>query len=268
MRNAYWFAGVLTILVVALAAVAWANPIAGPPASSNETKVVLKTVDVTVDIRKAPAPKLAKPATSATATEPTPPDGKAPAIADWIEADVTCSYDLLCTQSVKSPVTLATGFPVSFMEDPNVKVTSLARTKSFTVEADGKIPDSLTRKTWILVGTDGKTRHYSGYGWNATLQRDVKQTVKIRYSLLLPVRDGASAFTYILRSGSTWPAPIEHETVRVKAAAGLALKPAESADFAPAVQPDGSLVWELKNAIPKEDVHVVIQPDAEPPAKN
>ena len=73
------------------------------------------------------------------------------------------------------------------------------------------------------------------------------------------MQDNGANFTYILRSAADWSGPVVHETVRVKAEKGLDIKAIVAQDGKlKAKEQQGELVWELKNAVPTEDINVDI----------
>lgn len=99
---------------------------------------------------------------------------------------------------------------------------------------------------------------YQGFAWPITVNRGVKHTVSVSYEMLLSVGGNKSSFTYILRSGGSWHGPIGHETVRIRGDTGLELYPKEKPTLHPVRKDDGSIVWEIRNAVPTEDVWVRI----------
>ncbi|MBI4861089.1 MAG: hypothetical protein HY815_12660 [Candidatus Riflebacteria bacterium] len=174
-----------------------------------------------------------------------------------VEATVDCEFVMLAVESRSPRTTFAMAFPVGYDEDVLSEYTGAARLTAFTVSAGGESP-ALHPRRWEGAGPGGERVHYHGYAWTTTAVRHTPLRITVRYSLLLPVWDDASAFTYILCSAAGWHGPLGRETVLVKARPGLTVRPVQSRG-ARAVGPgDRSYAWDLRNVVPDRNVHVRI----------
>jgi hypothetical protein len=170
-----------------------------------------------------------------------------------VRAVVTCRFELLCVDARYSPVTFAMAFPVATDEDQGVQ------SQDMTVAVNGKPQKSVRPKQWPGgTGADQK-RTYRGYAFPGGISRGARQTVDVSYTVLLPIRDNAARFHYVLRSGAVWYGPIGRETVQVTADKGLSLAAATSPQFRPAKESAGELVWQINRADPTEDVFVAVK---------
>jgi hypothetical protein len=141
---------------------------------------------------------------------------------------------------------------VDFMMALPVVQTNAADVASFRLlklEIDGTPIKKFRQEAWD---------EYQGFVWPIRLYANTNQTVSVSYEVLLSVRDNKSSFTYILKSGAKWSGPIDHETIRIKADKGIGLSPTKSLTLEPNHEAAGSIVWEIKNAVPTEDVSVGI----------
>jgi hypothetical protein len=159
---------------------------------------------------------------------------------------------LSCISARKPRTTFAVAFPIAPSESRGLKVTG------FTASVDGEKLNRFGVNRWNLVDEDGEERSYYGYTWPTTIGRKADQVVTVEYTVLLPVRDNASSFTYVLRSGAAWHGLIGQETIRVTAEPGIHIRPGDSGSLRPAEQADRKIVWEIKDTDPADDVRVAI----------
>jgi hypothetical protein len=173
-----------------------------------------------------------------------------------VRADVTCHFRMECREAkaVETPFTMA--FPIGYDEDPLAPVMSAATCVAFSAQVDGNQPRP-ERRRWEVVGADGTITHYFGYVWGTRMRRHRTAAITVKYSCLLPVINGRSAFTYIRRSAASWYGPLQHETVRVEPRSDLRIKPFGNRQFACRLE-GGNALWEVRNSVPHEDVHVLI----------
>jgi len=169
-----------------------------------------------------------------------------------VVADVQCRFDLVCVQGNQTPQKFTLAFPTSAGDDEGAKDLSLS------AMIDGKRAESVSKKTWSRENADGQEQTYHGYIFPAAIARDEKQTVTIKYARELPIQNDTASFTYILRTGAEWNAPISRETVRIVAESGLKIKPLTSPSLKPARSSEDDLTWELRDAKPTEDIRVAI----------
>jgi hypothetical protein len=174
---------------------------------------------------------------------------------EQLSAKVSCEFVLSSVASKGPRRTFTVAFPISTAADRDLTVTR------FAASIDGSRQVSSTRTKWDLADRDGDETSYSGYIWPMTMGPGDKTTTKVEYSVLLPVRDGASSFTYILSSGAAWHGLVGRETIDIKADAGLRLQADDSGDLRPARQGERHVAWDIRNTDPREDVRVAITLD-------
>jgi hypothetical protein len=168
-----------------------------------------------------------------------------------VVADVACEFTLHCTEASRPVNRFTMAFPYSAEGDRGPRCTS------FSAQVDGARPAFLRDARWSPPES-GPRAEYRGYVWPTSITRGGKQTVRVTYALQLPVRNDTADFTYILRTGASWRRPIGEETVRIKADGGLRIAPARARDLKPTRQTGEELVWELKQFVPTEDIHVTV----------
>jgi hypothetical protein len=172
-----------------------------------------------------------------------------------ILAEVTCNFQLHCIAARLATSRYTMSCPYATEGDRGPKC------KRFSVEIDGKRSGSVREARWSAENGGNKPPEYVGYAWPTAIDRGATQTVTVKYSLLLPVTENTSAFTYILCTGASWRRPIGRETVRVRAESGLQIAPVRSRNLRPTAQTKKDLIWELKDFVPKEDIHVEVTRD-------
>ncbi len=175
-----------------------------------------------------------------------------------ILAEVTCSFQLHCIAARLTTNRYTMSFPYTTEGDRGPKC------QRFSVEIDGKKPGSVSEARWSVENGGNKPTEYLGYKWPTVIGLGATQTVAVKCSLLLPATGNTSDFTYILRTGATWRQPIGRETVRVRAEPGLRIAPVRAHDIRPTAESEKELVWELKDFVPKEDIHVEVTRDGKP----
>jgi len=175
-----------------------------------------------------------------------------------IVADLTCNFQLHCITARLATSRYTMAFPYSAEGDRGPKC------QRFSVEIDGAKIRSPDEARWLGDNGDKKPPQYVGYSWPTAIERGANQTVTVKCSLLLPVTGNTADFTYILCTGAGWRRPIGRETVRVRAESGLQIASVRSGNIRPAAQTEKELVWELKDFVPKEDIHVEVTRDGKP----
>ena len=180
--------------------------------------------------------------------KPSAPSGRPTSIL----AEVTCNFQLHCIAARLATSRYTMAFPYTTEGERGPKC------ERFSVEIDGKKIGSPGQTRWSAEIDGNHPTEYLGYAWPTAIDRGATQTVIVKYSLRLPARASASDFTYILCTGATWRRAIGRETVRVRAESGLRIAPVRSLNLRPSTQTEKDLVWELKDFVPKEDIHVEV----------
>jgi hypothetical protein len=201
--------------------------------------------DILVLPRKAEGDRKEAPGTESGPAEAKP--------RETIRAVVVCSFRFECVRAKEEEVEAEMAFPLQGLEDP------LAPAVDFSVTIDGKPVDTSSRPLRSIQLPCDPSPRYRGRTWLAHVRRGSMHTCRVRYALLLPVRDGEALFTYVLRSGGCWSRPLGSETVAVRAEKGLRMDPVKAATLQPAVRPDGSLVWSLRDVRPTEDIRIRVR---------
>jgi hypothetical protein len=173
--------------------------------------------------------------------------------ATQIVATVNCQFEITCVKAKTPSTDFMMALPVGY--DRAVRQSDF---RMVSLKVDAKPPETFRKDSWADPGNPAKVA-YVGYAWPITVNRGAKHTVSVSYELLLPVNDDRSSFIYILRSGGKWYGPIGHETIRIKGDTGLELYPEAKSTLPLVRKDDGSIVWEIRNAKPTEDVSVRIQ---------
>jgi hypothetical protein len=216
-----------------------------PPAPRPEAELPTLDKDTQIDMQSADVNVVLKPSTQS--------DHRTS-----ILAEVICDFRLRCIAARLATSRYTMAFPYSIEADQGPKC------ERFSVEIDGKRPDSVGDARWSAENGGNKPTEYLGYAWPTAIDRGATQTVTVTYSLLLPGTGSTSDFTYILCTGASWRRPIGRETVRVRAESGLRIATVRSRDIRPTAQTEKELVWELKDFVPKEDIHVEVTRDGKP----
>lgn len=165
-----------------------------------------------------------------------------------IAVTVKGRFLMSCLRSKESSTTFMMSLPVGY--------DSVGEMQLIELTVDGKTRQDYQKEQWF----DPRfKRELQGFTWPTTVSAGTTQTVSVVYEEQLPVVDNQSSFTYMLRSGGKWHGPIGQEIVQVKADPGLDLIPAESASLKPAREADGSIVWQIWNTVPKEDIVIKIK---------
>jgi len=173
--------------------------------------------------------------------------------ASKLTAVVEAEFKMSCSGASQPPVDFDMAMPV-------VESSQKTRYRLLYLKIDGKsVAANRMRKTsWPSLA--GRLASYQGFVWPDTINRGSEQTVTIAYELTQEANPrGGWRFTYILRSGAAWSGPIGHEAVHIKPEVGLHLQPTSSA-LHPQRQADGSVLWEIDNEKPADDVTVEITP--------
>jgi hypothetical protein len=216
-------------------------PSQGPQTKAADTRVSLVAANVQVRIHKmAAAP------------------GAGEKIARLL-AQVTGEFDLVCAAAPKEGKDLDVILPIAY-EDENP-----AAPVGFTVAIDGKPAAEVKTDTWSVTDENNKPRTQWGYAWRLTgLKGQQKRRIAVKYSLVLPQKEGKANFVYFLRSGARWDGPIGREVVKVTADPGLRLEVMSPVALKPEQRSDTSLTWIITNAKPAEDIRLSIVPGAQP----
>lgn len=170
-----------------------------------------------------------------------------------IVATVNCQFEITCLQAKTPSTDFMMALPVGYDSAGQVPDFHMVGLK-----VDGKPRQDFRKERWIEPRVHRGIVSYQGFVWPITVNRGAKHKVSVSYEMLLPVGDNKSSFTYILRSGGNWHGPIGHEAVHIKGDTGLELYPEGKPTLHPVRKDDGSIVWEIKNVVPTEDVSVRI----------
>lgn len=224
------------------------------PVLDSGTKINMEKAAVTVDLETIDYPG---------------PSAGLPAI-PWkevgVRATVTCTFSMRCLETKSDETRFTMAFPIGYPEDPMAPWMNTARILDFEAEVEGK-PHATTLRAWTVPSEDGSLIHYFGHVWETSIRRDALLPVKAVYSLYIPFDGKKSGFTYILRSAAGWTGALGHETVRMKATPDLKIEPHGCKQFACVKQTDGSYLWEVRDAVPRENTHVTIE-RVTPPARH
>lgn len=192
-----------------------------------------------------------------------------------LQATVTATFVMACTAARNPTADFTMGFPVCTdgpvifsLEDDTVLLANVwPEVSTFAARTDGKLMAAKS-KAWWTKDADGQPIYCNGYSWPATIKRGSRQTIVVQYTMLLPLRDGWADLPYVLRSGAEWYGTIGHETVLVRADKGITMEPAQGTSLTCTKKADGSLLWDIKNLDPTEDVHVKLslEPTEDKPA--
>jgi hypothetical protein len=173
--------------------------------------------------------------------------------ASKLTAVVKAEFKMVCSKGNQPPDNFTMAMPV-------VEGSQKTSYRILYLKIDGKaVATSKARKTSWPSHAGGQVL-YQGFVWPDPILRGAEQTVTIAYELTEKANPrGGWQFTYILKSGAAWSGPIGHESVRIRPEKGLQMQPTPFS-LQPRRQPDGSVVWEIDNQKPTEDVTVEITP--------
>ncbi len=174
-------------------------------------------------------------------------------------ADVSGEFDMVCSAAPGGGEDLDVVFPIDYEDArPPTPVR-------FDVAVDGKPVSDVKTDTWSVTDEHNRPRTQWGYAWRLpALKGGQKRHVAVRYSIVLPQKEGRAHFTYFLRSGARWDGPIGREAVNVTADKSLRIEVLGPAALKPEHRPDNSLTWTITNAKPAEDIQLVIESGAKP----
>ncbi len=173
--------------------------------------------------------------------------------ASKLTAVVEAEFKMVCSGAHQPPADFEMAMPV-------VEGSQKTRYRLLYLKIDGKsVAANQMRKTSWPSSAE-RLAPYQGFVWTDTINRGSEQTVTIAYELTQEANPrGGWQFTYILRSGAAWSGPIGHEAVHIKPEIGLQLQPTSSG-LHPQRQADGSVLWEIVNEKPADDVTVKVTP--------
>jgi hypothetical protein len=170
-----------------------------------------------------------------------------------IVADVDCRFRMAASGVERGGGRpLYVRFPLFFADEPTPVETR------FSVAIDGREPQDLAADSWFDIDETGHKRRQQGYTWEVGFEDRPSRQIDVRYSLILPEKDGRAQFIYFLRSGAKWNGPIGRELVRVFADRTLRMDVVGPIAVKPVTRTVRELAWEINNAKPDEDIRLAV----------
>ncbi|MBI5723476.1 MAG: hypothetical protein HZA50_05920 [Planctomycetes bacterium] len=202
----------------------------------------MKSAKVTARLRLADEKELSGPSAKHDKSQ-SPPGGP------FIVAEVDCYFEMEYDTAVPAEDS-GIVFPVFEKSTPSAIITK------FETWTDGIECRELEPLDVEVADPTGRSVVYDGFGWPSPAPKGELQKSRVRYTMLLPVRQNRARFMYVVRSGGTWAKPIGQETVTVEFPEPLRLS--VIGNFKPASQENGRWTWLLKDVRPTDDVEAFV----------
>jgi hypothetical protein len=176
-----------------------------------------------------------------------------------VQAEVDAKFDMLFKERMYPgdgrKFLLTVDFPISFLDDKQPQPTN------FSTTIDGKPVTNIYENTGYAFLPDGNTtRQVVGYVWRYYSDIEDKPVLRhftVHYTLNLKNEGGQSSFIYFLRTGAMWDGPIHKEVVKVVIQNGLKAKILSPTGYKPKIQTLDTMVWEILDEDPTEDIQLV-----------